>query len=140
MLDNPKKNNWLGYGFEQIIKDHIDQLKQALGISSVLTQQSSWFVEKRDLDDEELHGAQIDLLIDRRDKAINICEAKFYSGEFAIDNKYSLNLRNKIAAFKSATRTRKSIVPSIITTFGLKHNKYSNIIQQEVELDDLFAP
>ena len=110
-----------------------------MGIASVLTQQSSWFIEQRDLDDEELNGAQIDLLIDRRDKAINICEVKFYSGEFAIDKAYSLKLRNKIAAFKSATKTRKAIVPTIITTFGLKHNSYSSAIQQEVELDDLFS-
>ncbi len=139
LLDNPKKNSWLGYSFEQLIKDHIEQVKQALGIASVLTQQSSWFIEQRDLDDEELNGAQIDLLIDRRDKAINICEVKFYSGEFVIDKAYSLKLRNKIAAFKSATKTRKAIVPTIITTFGLKHNSYSSAIQQEVELDDLFS-
>lgn len=139
MLDNPKKNSWLGYSFEQLIKDHIDQLKRALGIGSVLTQQSSWFIEQRDLNDKDLDGAQIDLLIDRRDKAINICEAKFYSGEFAIDKAYSLKLRNKIAAFKSATKTRKAVVPTIVTTFGLKHNMYSGNIKQEVELDDLFS-
>ena len=139
MLDNPKKNAWLGYSFEQLIKDHIDQVKRALGIGSVLTQQSSWFVEKRQLDDNELNGAQIDLLIDRRDRAINVCEAKFYGGEFLIDRDYSLHLRNKIAAFKASIKTRKAIVPTMITTFGVKHNTYSGIIQQEVILDDLFA-
>ena len=139
MLDNPHKIAWMGYSFEQLIKEHIEQLKRALGIGSVLTQQSSWFVEKRNLDDNDLDGAQIDLLIDRRDKAINICEAKFYSSEFTIDKAYSLKLRNKIDAFKTATKTRKAIVPTIITTFGLKHNMYSGIIKQEVELDDLFT-
>ena len=109
-----------------------------MGIGSVLTRQSTWFVEKRDLDTDNATGAQIDLLIDRRDKAINICEAKFYSGEFTIDKDYSLNLRNKIAAFKSVTKTRKAIVPTMITTFGVKHNSYSGNIQQEVTLDDLF--
>ena len=138
MLDNPKKNNWLGYSFEQLIKDHIEQVKRALGIGSVLTRQSTWFAEKRDLNDDNATGAQIDLLIDRRDKAINVCEAKFYSGEFTIDKDYSLNLRNKIAAFKSVTKTRKAIVPTMITTFGVKHNSYSGNIQQEVTLDDLF--
>lgn len=139
MLDNPKKNNWLGYSFEQLVKEHIEQVKAALGIGSVLSQQSSWFVEKRDLDNDELNGAQIDLLIDRRDRAINLCEMKFYSGEFTIDKSYSLNLRNKVAAFKSATKVRKAIVPTMITTFGVKPNMYSGIIQQEVTLDDLFA-
>ena len=139
MLDNPKKNAWLGYSFEQLIKDHIEQVKKAIGIASVLTQQSSWFIEQRDLDDDTLNGAQIDLVIDRRDKAINLCEAKFYSGEFTIDKAYSLTLRNKVAAFKAATKTRKSIVPTMITTFGIKRNMYSGNIQQEVTLDDLFC-
>ena len=141
MLDNPKKNTWLGYSFEQLVKGHIEQVKAALGIRSVLTQQSSWFVEKRNLDNvnEKLNGAQVDLLIDRRDMAINLCEIKFYSGEFTIDKSYSLTLRNKIAAFKSASNTRKAIVPTMITTFGVKPNMYSGIIQQEVSLDDLFT-
>ena len=141
MLDNPKKNIWLGYSFEQLVKEHIEQVKTALGIGSVLSQQSSWYVEKRNLDDDEenLNGAQIDLLIDRRDRAINLCEIKFYSGEFTIDKNYSLNLRNKVAAFKYASKTRKSIVPTMITTFGVKPNMYSGIIQQEVILEDLFA-
>lgn len=139
MLDNPKKNTWLGYSFEQLIKDHIEQVKKALGIASVLTQQSCWFIEQRDLDNDTLSGAQIDLVIDRRDKAINLCEAKFYSGEFTIDKAYSLTLRNKAAAFKAATKTRKSLVPTMITTFGIKRNMYSGNIQQEVTLDDLFT-
>ena len=139
MLDNPQKNAWAGYSFEQLIKEHIEQVKRALGIGSVLTQQSSWFIEKRDLEDDSLTGAQVDLLIDRRDKAINLCEAKFYSGEFTIDKDYSLNLRNKINAFKTSVKTRKSIVPTMITTFGVKHNIYSGIIQQETTLDDLFS-
>ena len=104
----------------------------------MLTRQSTWFAEWRDVDEDNATGAQIDLLIDRRDKAINVCEAKFYSGEFTIDKDYSLNLRNKITAFKSLTKTRKSIVPTMITTFGVKHNSYSGSIQQEVTLDDLF--
>ena len=139
MLDNPKKNAWLGYSFEQLIKEHIEQVKRALGIGSVLTEQSSWFIEKRSLDDDSLTGAQIDLLIDRRDKAINVCEAKFYCGEFAIDKEYALKLRNKISTFKSTVKTRKAIVPTMITTYGVKHNTYNGSIQQEVVLDDLFV-
>lgn len=139
MLDNPKKNAWLGYSFEQLVKDHIESVKRALGIGSVLTQQSCWFIEQRNLDDENLSGAQIDLLIDRRDKAINVCEVKFYSGEYVIDKDYSLKLRNKIAAFKAASKTKKALVPTMITTFGVKHNSYSGNIQQEVILDDLFV-
>jgi hypothetical protein len=149
MLDNPKKDVWMGYSFEQLVKDHIDQVKRALGFGSVLTQQSSWFITKRTLEElrsndddssqDEINGAQIDLLIDRRDHAINVCEVKFSDGEFVIDKDYSLRLRNKIAAFKAATKTKKSLVPTMITTFGVKRNQYSGKIQQEVVLDDLFT-
>ena len=138
-LDNPRKNAWVGYSFEQLVKDHIDKVKRALGISSVLTQQSSWFITQRELDSDELSGAQIDLLIDRRDRAINVCEVKFCTGEFVIDKEYSLHLRNKIMAFKTATKTLKTLVPTMITTFGVKQNKYSGNVQQEVVLDDLFV-
>ena len=149
MLDNPKKTVWQGYSFEQLVKDHIEQVKRALGIGSVLTQQSSWFVSKQTLekersndfgsDQEEINGAQIDLLIDRRDRAINVCEIKFSNGEFIINKDYSLRLRNKIMAFKAATNTPKALVPTMITTFGVKRNQYSGNVQQEVVLDDLFV-
>lgn len=103
------------------------------------TRQNWWFITQRDLDSEDIHGAQIDLVIDRRDKAINLCEAKFYGGEFTIDKAYSLTLRNKIAAFKSVAKTRKAIVPTMITTFGVKPGMYSGNVQQQVVLDDLFV-
>ena len=138
-LDTPQKNSWLGYSFEQLIKDHIEQVKRALGIGSVLSQQSSWFERVAESDDSETSGAQIDLIIDRRDRAINICEAKFYSGEFVIDKDYSVKLRNKVSTFKRISETRKTLIPTLITTFGVKHNKYSGTIQQEVVLDDLFS-
>ena len=138
MIDNPRKTQWLGYSFEQLIKNHIEQVKKALGIGSVLSEQSSWHIEKRELADEHLHGAQIDLIIDRRDRFINICEAKFYGGEFIIQKDYSMNLRNKVEAFRSATKTKKTLVPTMITSFGVKRNMYSSYIQQQVVLDDLF--
>jgi len=139
-LDTPQKKAWLGYTFEQLVKDHIEQVKRALGIGSVLTKQSSWFEQSRSTDENNsIPGAQIDLIIDRRDKAINICETKFYSGEFVIDKDYSLKLRNKISTFKAITEPRKTLISTMITTFGIKHNKYSGTIQQEVVLDDLFS-
>ena len=139
-LDTPQKKAWLGYTFEQLVKDHIEQVKRALGIGSVLTKQSSWFEQSRSTDENNtIPGAQIDLLIDRCDKAINICETKFYSGEFVIDKDYSLKLRNKISTFKAITEPRKTLISTMITTFGIKHNKYSGTIQQEVVLDDLFS-
>jgi len=134
MLDNPRKDSWAGYTFEQLVKDHIGPLKQALGFSSVLTQQSSWYSSAQD----DTTGAQIDLLIDRRDRTINICEIKFYSSEFAIDKDYSLRLRNKVAAFREFTKTKKTLALTMVTTFGLKANMYRPMVQAEAVLDDLF--
>ena len=81
-----------------------------------------------------------DLLIDRRDRVINICEIKYSSEEFVIDKTYDQDLRSKISAFRIETETRKSIQLIMITTFGLKNNMYSGIVQNQVTLDDLFLP
>lgn len=136
LLDNPKKNNWQGYCFEQLCKDHIEPLKHALGIGSVLTEQSCWFSRSKDQNPEP--GAQIDLLIDRRDNYINVCEMKFSVGEFVIDKDYSTKLRNKLEALKSTLKKSKGLVLTMVTTFGVKHNMYYNQVKQEVVLDDLF--
>ena len=84
-------------------------------------------------------GAQIDLLIDRRDQTINLCEMKFSQGEFEITKQYDERLRERAEVFRSATRTRKAIHQTFVTTYGLKRNMYSGTIQSEVVLDDLFV-
>jgi len=85
-------------------------------------------------------GAQIDLVIDRNDNVINLCEIKFSSELFTIKKSDSTSIRNKRAAFIDSTNTRKSVVTTMITTFGLKKNIYSAEILSEVTLDDLFEP
>ena len=135
-LDNPSRRVWAGLTFEQLCKDHIAPIKKKLGIAGVLSEESSWFSSQHD--DENHSGAQIDLLIDRRDQVINICEAKFSMNEFQIDKDYDQNLRNKIAVFRQETNCRKTIQLSMITTFGVQKNKYSSIVTNEVTLDDLF--
>ena len=89
-LDNPSRRVWAGLTFEQLCKDHIAPIKKKLGIAGVLSEESSWF-SSRD-NDENSSGAQIDLLIDRRDQVINICEAKFSMNEFQIDKRTFLIL------------------------------------------------
>ncbi|MCH5173015.1 MAG: ATP-binding protein, partial [Bacteroidales bacterium] len=83
-------------------------------------------------------GGQIDLLIDRRDQTINLCEMKFSQGEFEITKQYDEHLRNRTESFRSATKTRKALHQTFVTTYGLKRNMYSGNIQSEVLLDDLF--
>ena len=137
--DNPAKTAWIGLTFEQLCKDHIKQIKQKLGISGVLTREYAWFVKAgKDEDGTEQAGAQIDLLIDRRDKVVNICEMKFSASDFEINKSYDRDLRNKIERFRSTTNCRKSIQITMVTTYGVKRNKYSNIVGNQVKLEDLF--
>lgn len=135
-LDNPSRRAWAGYTFEQVCKGHIKQIKDKIGIGAVQSEVSSWFSKKKDTDQR---GAQIDLLIDRRDRVINLCEIKYSINPFSIDKEYEANLRNKIETFRSETGTNKAINLTFITSYGLKRNMYSNRVQTELTLDDLFS-
>ncbi|MBQ9251715.1 MAG: AAA family ATPase [Clostridia bacterium] len=135
--DNPSRVAWAGLIFEQLCRDHLPQIKQRLGISGVLTEASTWRI-KAEEDREEETGAQIDMVLDRRDHVISLCEAKYSQNVYEIDKAYDLVLRNKVEAFRKATGTTKSLQLVVITTYGVKQNKYSNQIQGQVVLDDLF--
>lgn len=78
------------------------------------------------------------MLIDRADRVVNMCEMKFYQEEFAIDKEYDKKLRSKITTLLAATKNKKNILPTIVTTYGLKMNMYSNRIQRVVTMDALF--
>ncbi|NML41356.1 AAA family ATPase [Chitinophaga sp. G-6-1-13] len=132
-LDSPEQRSWSGYAYEQVCLAHIKEIKKALGISGVQTATSSWISANTDA------GAQIDLVIDRRDQVINICEMKFSINNFTIDKKYAEQLRNKIGIFKEETKTRKAIFLTMITTFGLNKNSYSDsLVQNSLKMDVLF--
>lgn len=134
LIDNPVQRTWQRFTFEQICIDHTNQIKKALGISGVQSNDASW----RGGTDEK--SVQIDLLIDRRDQVINLCECKFSLDTFSIDKAYSEKLRSKIAIFKQITKTRKAVFLTMITTYGVEKNKYANLlVQNEVTMDDLFA-
>lgn len=132
----PIYHNWCGLAFERVCLLHSEQIKKALGISGVITNEYSW----RTAATEEHPGAQIDLLIDRSDKAINLCEIKYSDGPYTIDKKYMENLRNKAALFRQQTKTRKGIALTMITSSGLVKNSYSmNSIHSQITADDLFV-
>lgn len=135
-IDNPSRRAWTGIVFEQVCKDHIKQIKQKLGISGVLTEESVWYT--RGDEDLGIDGAQIDLVLERRDRVINLCEMKYSINEYIVDKAYDSVLRNKIEAFRRMTGSKKSLQLTMITTYGVKQNKYSNLIQSQVTLDDLF--
>ncbi|MDR3307386.1 MAG: AAA family ATPase [Coriobacteriales bacterium] len=135
-LHSTKKGSyhaWAGLAFEQVCLAHIRQIKQKLGISGVLTNYSAWQSKEYE------PGAQIDLVIDRDDNTVNLCEMKFSNAEYAITSAYEKELRNKRAAFEYETKTKKATHLTMVTTYGLKRNAQRGIIQSEVTMSDLFA-
>ena len=126
--DTPLYYAWSGYAFEMACLHHIPQIKKALGISGVQTSVASWYNE----------AAQIDLLIDRKDQVVNLCEMKFSIHPFSITKEYADKLRNKIGTFKSVTKTRKSVFLTMITTHGLVQNKYAYLAQNDLSMNALF--
>jgi hypothetical protein len=127
--------SWSGYAYEGICLKHIQQLKKAIGIEDVYTEVSAWRTRTQDA----RKGAQIDLLIDRQDNCINICEIKFSTGVYTIDKSYATELREKLNVFAEATKTRKTLFLTLITTYGVKKNDYHvQLVQKELTMDALF--
>jgi len=130
--DNASHRAWSGYAFEQVCLSHIDRIKAALGISGVLTDVSSWRGRRA-----RGEGAQIDLVIDRNDGVINLCEMKYASGPYEIDKGYDFALRRKAEVFRSATKTRKALHLTMVTTYGVRRNKYASVLHSEISMDEL---
>ena len=126
---------WEGFSFETICMLHLEQIKQKLGISGISTSTSTW----RLLGGEKSKGTQIDLVIDRADRVINICEMKFSEAPYTISKEYETKLRERMAIFKESTRTRKSLVTTMVTTYGVLRGAHSGVAQSEVTMDDLFS-
>lgn len=125
--------SWSGYAFENICLKHVKQIKRALGIQGVYSEESSWKYN------DKSNGAQIDLLIDRRDHCINICEMKFSENTFEINKSYAGELDNKVKTFRSVTATRKTLFLTLITTFGVKENMYkTSMVTNTIEMEELF--
>lgn len=132
-LDSPKKRAWSGYAFEQVCLGHIEQIKKALGISGIETTTSSW------VSHDKKKGAQVDLVIDRRDRVINLCEMKFSIHPFVITKAYAEELATRIQLFKEQTGTNKAIYLTMVTTFGLVSNSYaSSMVQNNLDMNVLF--
>lgn len=126
---------WSGYAFENICFQHIDKIKTALGISGVHTNQYSFLTKTT----EENEGAQIDLLIDRQDNVISLCEVKFYNDELVLSRANADDLRRKKSVFRHVTGTKKQIFIVLITTFGLIKNKHSlGLIDNVLDMNALF--
>ena len=129
-LNSGKYNAWSGYAFEILCLNHTAQIKKALSIAGIQSKVCSW-LSKGD------NGSQIDLLIDRADQTVNLCELKYYRTEYELTKADEKNIDNKLQQFLSQTKTVKSIRLTMITSFGIKPNKYSGYIQNSLTLSDL---
>ena len=135
-IDSPARRAWTGLAFERVCLQHSEQIRKKLGITGVLTDECSW----RCTSDSEkgIYGSQIDLVIDRKDRVVNLCEMKFSALEYVITKEYDRKLKEKISDFKIATKTKSSIHLTLVTTYGLEQNKYAGHIQSIVTAKDLF--
>lgn len=136
-LETSKINAWMGIAFERVCLLHVKQMKFKLGISGVLTRENAWSCQ-RNLDNG-IMGSQIDLLIVRKDHVINLCEMKYSQFEYMINEKVDKDIRKKINDFQTVTKTKYTIFPTLVTTYGLIENIYSGNIQSVITLNDLFA-
>ncbi|MFN0200502.1 MAG: AAA family ATPase [Bacteroidia bacterium] len=126
---------WTGYAFENICFQHIDNIKAALGIAGVHTNQYSFFAKAS----EHHEGAQIDLLIDRQDSVISLCEVKFYNDEWILTKADAESLHRKKRIFRQVTATKKQIFTVLITTFGLIPNQHSiGLVDNVLDMNSLF--
>ena len=125
----------MGISFETLCMKHIDNIKYALGISGVYTKINSYYLPAR----TGSPGFQIDLIIDRADNIINICEMKFYGDVITFSQKDEDAIRERRVKFQSHTNTKKNVMVLFISPFGVKDNKYSlSVIDQSVSIDALF--
>ena len=126
--------SWSGLAFERLCYQHIPQIKRALNLAAIESAIYPWAMS------DKKEGTQIDMLLDRADRIVNVCEIKFTNADFTIDKAYAKKLRNKINLFSGlAANKRKNIFLTMITTFGVTDNEYAKeLVQSEVQLEDLF--
>ena len=134
-LNQPKTNIWRGLAFERVCLQHVEQIKRALGISGILADVYSWRGIAKSAEERK---AQIDMVIDRGDRMINVCEMKYSSEYYSFSLDEKEKLLRRIEQFKAATKTRKGILPTLVTTYGLKRSANGAPITNVITLDDLF--
>ena len=137
-MNTPLANTWTGLAFERVCMEHIPQIKRKLGISGILSDVSSLYC--RSNPEKGIAGSQIDLLIDRKDQVINLCEMKYSNVEYTLTEKEDRKIKTRINDLILYSGTKSAVFPTLITTYGLVENSYSGNIQSIVTMDDLFIP
>lgn len=137
MVHSGALSSWAGYAFESVCLKHSDQIRNALGIGKIPCKIGSWRLTPKKGSKED--GTQIDLLFDRTDDAITLCEIKYSERPFAVDKACAKGLANKIEVFERYFPTNKQIFLSLVSTLGMKTTIWSEeLIDKEVTLKDLF--
>ncbi len=131
-INSPSYNSWRGNSFEIVCLNHIEQIKSTLGISGIETNEYSW----RSKDKSEC--VQIDLIIDRKDGVINLCEMKYTNDEYMLDYDEQNRLQKRMTIFQKESGSKKAIHITLISANGFKRSKYSSIVQNEITGDELF--
>ena len=134
-ISSPAHASWAGHAFEMVCLHHLPQIRQKLGISGIQTQEFAWAAAG----EGELAGAQIDLLIDRADNTISICEMKYTENAFIVSQEYRSNLLNKKNLFREKTKTKKALMLVMISASGVSKSAYWDVLQNIVTGDDLFV-
>ena len=145
-IGTPEYAAWSGYSFETVCLHHIEQIVNALGISGTFYSPCSWsyrpseaILNDADADEDLKSGGQIDLLIDRNDKTISVCEMKYASGEYEITKAYANHVEQRLRTFRKVTSTKKSFSIVYVTPFGLYNNMYARKVNKQITADDLFS-
>lgn len=135
LITSESWTSWSGLAFERLCFAHIPQIKKALKLEVIESVVSPWAQA------DSTEGAQIDMLIDRADRVVNVCEIKFVKADFTIDKSYAKKLRNKLHLFSEVpTNKKKNLFLTMISTFGVTQNEYyQELVQAEVVLEDLFV-
>ena len=137
LVNTPVISNWAGYAFENVCLKHIYQIRVALKLEKIACQIGRWrHIAKKNSEEE---GAQIDLLFDRQDGIVTLCEIKYSEKPYLIDKDYGKLLVRKEEVFKKQLKINKEVFIAMITAAGLKENLWSKeLIQNEICLEDLF--
>ena len=131
---SPSVISWMGFAFEDLCWAHIRQIKHALGIDGVITEESPWNIPS----ESTKSGPKIDLIINRDDRFICLCEMKFTRGDFEVTKSYNKTLLERIERVQDIIGDKKTVMSVLVTTYGLKRNEYASRFDRTVTMDDLF--
>ena len=128
MFPKQTYKTWSGLVFETICLKHVEQIKKELGVAKIYSINSSWHND----------NAQVDLVIDRDDRIINLCEMKFYNSIFTINKSEYKNIKNKITQFKESTKTRKNVFVTMITNGVSENANFLEIVTNNLTMECFF--